>query len=76
LAELRRHAEAYGLDQEHRLTLEARGHPIHQVQERLAMIERFRSKELKMTEIMALQVKDLAQDLEGKGHYRPYIGKW
>jgi len=76
IAELRRRKEAFKVDQTGRLTEETRKVLVGQIEGRLATIQPFRGQELKLSEIIQVQVKDLRQHIEGQSEFRPYIGKW
>jgi len=76
LSELRRHPQSYTVDEEGRLTLETRRRLVNRIHTRLASIENFRGKEVKLEEIILAQVKELRRHCEGATVFRPYLTKW
>jgi CRISPR-associated protein Cas1 len=76
LAELRKNSKRFKLDEEGRLIPESREHLVRQILDRLASIEKFRGRELKLEEIIREQVADLKKHFENKALYRPYMAKW
>lgn len=59
------------------LTHETKKRVAEKVLERINTVEVFRTKELRLSQIMKEQAKAVAAFLEGKiTHYRPYIAKW
>lgn len=59
------------------LTNETKKKVVENVFERLHTIEKFRGKEMRLSEIIKEQAKAVAEFLEGKiKNYRCYIGKW
>lgn len=58
------------------LTDETRRRLIAQVQDRLATIIRFRSRELKLDEVIQHQTQLLVRHLKGEKAYRSFVGKW
>jgi len=59
-----------------RLTKETVQKLIRNILERLAMPVRYRGQEKSLEEIIHLQAKRLADHLQGKGRYQPFIGRW
>lgn len=68
--------ETVEVDGEGMLTLETRKRLIAKVQDRLATVVRFRSKELTVDEIIGQQTRALVRHLKGEASYRPFIAKW
>lgn len=58
------------------LTHETKTRLIEKILERLNNKEKFRGKELRMSEIIRFQVHAFAQHLQGIKTYKPYVGKW
>jgi len=58
------------------LTQETKQRLIEKILERLNHKEKFRGKELRMSEIIRFQAHAYAQHLLGIKKYKPYVGKW
>ena len=49
---------------------------VKNILERINRYEKYRGEELKFTEIMIRQAKEIAAFIAGDQIYRPYIAKW
>ena len=76
IGELRRHHKQFKVNGKGELDKATRNRLIEKINIRFGTIERFRQKEYKLEEIIQNQAMELRQHIEGKGKFRPYVGKW